>query len=311
MKPKAESPPAPTSTPALTQISLNVLAEAEEAVADLFERVLNQPPVLYTDNETQVTTVSAFLQAPQRWTPDLERRIRLGIREIRTFGLAVGHGRLRVRRLPPTEWAQAWKRHFKPFTVGNRLLIRPSWSQRSPRRGQAVVELDPGLSFGTGHHPTTLFCLRQLVARLSPDSKLSLLDVGSGSGILAIAGAKLGYHPIVAFDIDPVAVRVARANARRNRVLHRISLSQADLSRMPAPSGAPFDVLCANLLAELLIQERHRLARWIKPHGHLLLAGILTRQYPDVQRAFAQIQFRPTAVERVKEWTSAAFSAFS
>lgn len=299
---------APARPTALLHVSINVPVEAEEAVASLLERVLRHPAVLYTNEETLVTAASVYLPDNQPWTPDLEHRIRLGLQRIRDLGLTVGRGRLRVRRLPPTEWAEAWKRHFRPFAIGDRLLIRPTWSQRRPRAGQAVIELDPGLSFGTGHHPTTLFCLQQLVACHRPGSPPSLLDAGTGSGILAIAGAKLGYHRIVAFDIDPVAVRVARANAARNGVIRQISFARADLCRLKAPSGAPFDVLCGNLLAELLIHERRRLARWVKPKGRLVLAGILSRQYPEVRRAYAEIGFHPVATDPHKEWTSAAFS---
>ena len=135
------------------------------------------------------------------------------------------------------DWAESWKRHFKPIEIGDALLVKPSWSKRRPRKNQAVVILDPGLSFGTGQHPTTAFCLREIVrlklakerGRLArefktrhhadePSALQSFLDIGTGSGILAIAAAKLGYQPVHAFDFDAEAVRIARANARANRV---------------------------------------------------------------------------------------------
>ena len=132
---------------------------------------------------------------------------------------------MRLNKVPPEDWAESWKRHFKPIEIGGDLLILPSWSKRKPKTGQAVVVLDPGLSFGTGQHATTSFCLNEIVKlrRSSKASELSLLDGGTGSGILAIAAAKLGYKPVEAFDFDPVSVRVARANATSNGVNRKVT----------------------------------------------------------------------------------------
>src|SRR5439155_23112501 len=117
---------------------------------------------------------------------------------------------------------------------GLALLLKPSWSRCRARRGQAVVVLDPGLSFGTGQHPTTRFCLEQIVARRTQDRGQSFLDMGTGSGILAIAAAKLGYHPVAAFDVDAHAVRIARANARKNGVADTLHPRRQDLRQLPA-----------------------------------------------------------------------------
>ena len=116
------------------------------------------------------------------------------------------------------DWAESWKRHFKPIEIGRRLLIKPSWSRRRPKPHQQVVVLDPGLSFGTGQHPTTAFCLAEVARLVKNAPARSFLDIGTGSGILAIAAARLNYQPIWAFDFDPEAVRMARANAQTNQV---------------------------------------------------------------------------------------------
>jgi ribosomal protein L11 methyltransferase len=171
-----------------------------------------------------------------------------------------------------------------------------------------VVVLDPGLSFGTGQHPTTAFCLEQLVARRSSKERQSLLDLGTGSGILAIAAAKLGYKPISALDFDAEAVRVARVNARRNRVADRIRFSRRDLTRMPRRAGRTYAVVCANLLADLLLAERERILARLQPVGLLVLAGILKTEFAAVQAAYEAAGLRLVASRAEKEWRSGGFT---
>ena len=146
-----------------------------------------------------------------------------------------------------------------------------------------MVVLDPGLSFGTGQHPTTAFCLRQLVARRRPGEAQSCLDIGTGSGILAIAAAKLGYAPVDAFDFDPEAVRIARANARRNGVAARIRFSRQDLTKLPRRSARKYSLVCANLISSLLLAERERILARLQPDGVLVVAGILKEEFAQVQ----------------------------
>src|SRR5262249_14591442 len=141
-----------------------------------------------------------------------------GLAAIARTGLGLGPARIRWLPVPLADWRESWKRHFSPRLIGGRLLVRPSWSPSRPGPGQVEIVLDPGLSFGTGQHPTTDYCLSEVV-RLRPRGiRRSLWDVGTGSGILAIAAAKLGFGPIEAWDLDPSAVRVAGQNALENRV---------------------------------------------------------------------------------------------
>ena len=139
--------------------------------------------------------------------------------------------------------------------------------------------LDPGLSFGTGHHPTTAFCLRQLAAGRRPGEARACLDVGTGSGILAIAAAKLGYAPVDAFDFDPQAVAVARANAQRNGVAARIRFWRQDLTRLPVPRPRKYFLICANLVSNLLLTERERILARLRQDGVLVVAGILNGEF--------------------------------
>jgi ribosomal protein L11 methyltransferase len=168
------------------------------------------------------------------------------------------------------------------------------------------VVLDPGLSFGTGQHPTTFYCLDKLVEGFHPGA--SFLDIGCGSGILAISAAKLGYSPVQAFDFDPVAVRIAQGNLRRNRVAQKVRCRRQDLTKAPLLSRQKFDVICANLVAELLISQSRRIINRLKENGRLIVAGILTTQFDEVHQAFRKRGLRLHDSRIEGEWQSGYFS---
>ena len=269
-----------------------------EAIAEIF----GQPASIYTDTEKRITSASVFLPKFDR---DHRAVLRAALARIRAAGLNTGPARISARRIARANWAESWKRHFKPLEISSGLLVLPSWSKRRAKRGQAVVILDPGLSFGTGHHPTTAFCLEQIAASRDTNTTQSLLDIGTGSGILAIAAWKLGYSPVAALDFDPDAVRVAGENAAANRA--GITISRRDLTRLPARVSRKFDVVCANLTYDLLIQERRRIPNRLSDRGILVLAGILRGQFPAVRRAYEQAGMYLVAHRAVGEWHSGAF----
>src|SRR5262249_54098095 len=218
-----------------------------------------------------------------------------------------------VKKLPQQDWAESWKRHFHPIEIGAKLLIKPSWSRRHPKKGQATIILDPGLSFGTGQHPTTAFCLREIVNRRCEDTapylskKPSFLDIGTGSGILAIAAARLGFGPVDAFDFDPEAVRVASANARRNWILANIHFFEQDVTKL-SRTGPMYSVICANLISNLLITARDRILARLAADGVIILAGILKTEFRAVQRTYEKAGMRLVASKVQKEWRSGTFA---
>jgi ribosomal protein L11 methyltransferase len=294
-------------TKALWRIRIPVTAASEDAVAALMEAVLGTPASIYTDVRTGRSAATIYLDRVNDWNAARKASLTDGLKELAGIGVEIPAVRIHVSRLAPEDWAESWKRHFQPLEIGRALLVLPSWSRRKPRRGQAVVTLDPGLSFGTGQHPTTRFCLEALLdARLRHQAR-SLLDAGCGSGILAIAGAKLGYDRIEAFDFDPDAVRVAGENAAKNGVRDQLKLLRRDLTRMPGSTPRPFDVVCANLTADLLESQTARIAARVAPDGTLVLAGILHHQFRDVEQAFARQGFKKVRSRREKEWRSGSF----
>lgn len=315
--------------------SVSTTPEGEEAVMELLANLVAPSPSVYTDADTGTTTVSVYSITRPANVAKTKRALRLRLEEIQHCGLNIGAGRITIQKLPPENWANSWKRHFPPLEIGAALLVKPSWNKRKPREGQALVILDPGLSFGTGQHPTTEFCLRELVRvqrrrcpavargskkrlrKIQPaesigrtttgDRSCSFLDIGTGSGILAISAAKLGYAPVHAFDFDPQCVRVANANAATNRVAKQIRLTRADLTKLPRRSAKQYDVVCANLISTLLIAERDRILGRVKPDGMLVVAGILKREFEEVVAAYRAAGMKLVASKAQKEWRSGTF----
>jgi ribosomal protein L11 methyltransferase len=284
----------------------------------LFGTILGETPTSYIDLETNRATIAVYC-AKRPDLPQTKRdELAAGFRRIRECGLEIGRPRLSVRKLPRQDWAESWKRHFQPMEVGSKLLIKPSWSKQRPKKGQATILLDPGLSFGTGQHPTTEFCLREIVKRRGEEpkpglpsapylrGKASFLDIGTGSGILAIAAARLGYGRIDAFDFDPEAIRVATANAKWNRVLDKIHFFEQDVTNFPR-AGAKYSVICANLISNLLISARECILARLAPGGVVIVAGILNTEFDLVQRAYEEVGLRLVASRRKKEWRSGSF----
>jgi len=292
----------------LWKITVSTTPEAEEAISELLAGAFGQPVSSYTDAETRQTAVSVYVPKKPDWSRARRAELASGLKRIATRGLDIGPGKIALKRIPQEDWAESWKLHFKPVVIGSALLLKPSWSRRRPRKGQAVIVLDPGLSFGTGHHPTTAFCLRQLAASRRSGKARSCLDVGTGSGILAIAAAKLGYAPVDAFDFDPQAITVARANARRNGVAARIRFWRQDLTRLPRRGGHQYFLICANLVSNLLLAERERILARLRRDGVLVVAGVLQGEFTQVQRAFAAAGLRLLASRAESEWRSGAFT---
>src|SRR6185436_18056532 len=168
--------------------------------------------------------------------------------------------------------------------------------------------IDPGLSFGTGQHPTTRFCLEQIVAVHNQGSASSFLDLGTGSGILAIAAAKLGYRPVIGLDLDAEAIRVARANVALNGVQRKVRLFCGDVARLPMRGGRRYDLICANLISDLLLKETKRIVAQLTPGGVLVLAGILRAEFSKVRSAYEVCGLRRICYKAQKEWASGAFA---
>jgi len=208
------------------------------------------------------------------------------------------------REIKEEKWGEAWKENFKTLHVGDRLVIRPPWERHSPSSHERVVVIDPGMAFGTGSHPSTRMCLEFLEEILSARSPgLSLLDVGTGSGILAIAGFKLGADPIWALDIDPTALRYARKNARANGIRRGIEF------RLGSPGSVRrvFDIVVANLLPQELLKLAPSIARRVGAPGFLIVAGLLDSQRDEIIGAFSSMGLKLCRGKKSDGWASLLF----
>ncbi|MEI7807045.1 MAG: 50S ribosomal protein L11 methyltransferase [Verrucomicrobiota bacterium] len=290
----------------LWRLSVTTSLEAEDAVAELLGARFGAAAATYFNLETGISTVSIFRDRKFD-SAQVRAEVMAGIKRIEDCGLQIGSGRIEITKVKREDWKESWKRHFHPLEIGKTLLVKPSWSKKRPGKGQAVVILDPGLSFGTGQHPTTSFCLGEIARVRKSAAQQSFLDIGTGSGILAIAAVKLGYAPVQAFDFDPESVRVARENARKNRVDAKLKLTRGDVTKLPLKSARQYDLVCANLISNLLIAERRRIVNRLRTDGTLVLAGILAVEFGEVERAFAGLKLKLVAKRVENEWGSGAF----
>jgi ribosomal protein L11 methyltransferase len=296
----------------LWRISVTTTLDAEDAVAEMLERNFNCIASSFFDFERQTSRVTVYV--PHNILAENRKALRESLDSIKKCGLKIGPGKIIIAKVRKEDWAESWKRHFKPIEIGDRLLVKPDWSKRRSKKGQAVVILNPGLSFGTGQHPTTLFCLEEIVRnhvyslrKPAHANGVSFLDIGTGSGILAIAAAKLGYRSIRAIDFDREAVRVARTNARANDVLRKIKIVHSDVAGLPIIPYKRYDLICANLISNLIVTERRRIIAQLKLDGVLVVAGILKGEFVQVRRALEKSGLKLISTRGKKEWRSGAF----
>ncbi len=212
---------------------------------------------------------------------------------------------IKVRTFPDEDWTLSYRLHFKTTVISPRLAVVPSWERFEPADGQKVLRIDPGMAFGTGNHATTRACLEYLAEALPT---ASFLDVGCGSGILAIAAKLLGFGSVSGFDLDADAVRVAEESAAMNKV--DVPFFRGDLSGiMPGnPDVKPADFVAANVLGPVLIRFAKRIASFVNPGGQLVLSGILDELYPEVKAAYTALGFTERSSKLVGEWRTGLFA---
>lgn len=294
------------------ELSVVVDLAGVEAISELFSRhgeggvAIDQP--FYTDPDgehygidpSRPAVVKTYLPDTQEGS-ERRQRIAEGLWHLTAFNLAA-IGDLQVRSVAEEDWANAWKEHYHPLRIG-RLLIKPTWREAEADPGVVVVELDPGMAFGTGLHQTTRLCLEALERYLQPG--WTVIDQGCGSGILAVAAARLGAADVWARDIAEVAIEATLLNATRNGVgaivhVHRVDQHLEPVQQLVLdPMQPPADLLLANIVATVLIRLATELRRALKPGGLLVASGIIRDRELEVMEAFASAGF--ALVERLSE----------
>jgi len=194
------------------------------------------------------------------------------------------------------DWANSWKAYYKPIRIGERIVIVPAWEKYNAKEDDIIVRMDPGMAFGTGTHETTRLVIGLLEKYVRPD--IRVLDVGCGSGILAICAAKLGAGECKAYDIDPVAVKVARENIKDSG-LSNVTYDVSDLLRQVDTAYAPYHVICANIVADIIIRMTPDVGRLMDEQSVILASGIIVERADDVISCFEANGFQ--IVERAEE----------
>jgi len=299
------------------ELAVDADVEAVEAVSEILGRVASggtsvEPAFELVDeglgariDPSRPATVRAYLPARDRAAADgAVAEVAEALGHLQAFGLRP-IGELRARIVQEADWADAWKAYFPVMRIGRRLVIRPTWRRHRRAPDDVVLALDPGMAFGTGLHPTTRLCLAALeaVADRGDLADARVLDVGCGSGILAIAALKLGAASAVGVDTDPIAIEASIANARRNALARRVRARAGSL-----PTGEPaFDVVLANLIAGLLVMLAADLHDELRPGGLLVASGIFVDRETDVVAAFERVGL--TVVDRRAEGDWVALEA--
>ncbi len=286
---------APGSPVRYIVLTVTAPADAAEAVAALLWEA-RTGGVIQEDGPGVAVTLRAYLPLAAAREGALET-IRTRLAGLPALGLTASAPALHTEEIADDAWASAWKEHFRPFRVGRRILLVPSWETPAPGPGDVVIRLDPGMAFGSGLHASTQLCLALLEERLRPGDRVA--DVGTGSGILGIAAALLGAGRIVAIDEDPIAVRVATANVASNGVADRVWVTAGDLLE---PVADPVDLVLANLTAGVLEAMAGAVPSRLRPGGLIVASGIIDAGLADVSAAFARAGLFVDETRALEEW---------
>lgn len=250
---------------------------------------------------TEVVGVTAYYPHDDRW-PDLLEKINQELTLVENRIGQFRFGDLLFRTVSEQDWANEWKQYFHVTHVGDSLVIKPSWEEYTPTAGEHVIEIDPGMAFGTGTHHTTNMCMQRLEKILQPG--MSVFDVGTGSGILAIASALLGAGKIRAVDIDPVAVKVAWENVAVNHLSDKIEVAEGDL--LHGTEGKA-DLIIANIIADIVIMLIPDVAKKLNDKGIFLTSGIIEERAADVEKTANEYGLKLVNTDRRGGWVVLEF----
>ena len=300
------------------EVSVDTSHEATDLVSEILQElgaagvVIEDPALLneyirsglwdYTDlkesEETEVVRVKAY------WALDEELEGKLQnlserLASLAQHGIDKGAGAVSWQAVADEDWAETWKEFFHTEKIGARTVIKPTWEEYEAKAGEIVAELDPGAAFGTGQHATTSLCIRALEDLVRPG--MTVFDVGTGSGVLAIVAAKLGAKRVEAVDFDPVAVRVACENVRQNGAEDVVHTERSDLLKSVEGEA---DLIIANIIADIIVRLFGEVKGSLAAGGTMLLSGIIEDRLADVVEAAGRHGFSVEKIEQEKGWAA-------
>jgi ribosomal protein L11 methyltransferase len=239
-------------------------------------------------DQSHITALTTYINSISEMFPDLERP------------------QVVTEVIVDPDWEEQWKKYFKPLRVTRSIVIKPTWERYQATSRDTVIDIDPGMAFGTGQHPSTWMCLEAMEEILLKDRTFRewrVLDVGTGTGILGIAAAKLGAKSVMCVDIDPQAVEIAHENVAVNRVGDRVVIVNSDVVKIKGT----FELIVANLTADALIRIKSHLVKMMEPGGYLVISGIIEQNRKDIEKAFLKDKLATHRAITDREWVSYVF----
>jgi ribosomal protein L11 methyltransferase len=305
------------------EISIHTTQEAIEPVANILHEagasgvVIEDPEVLHRDYtiETQYgelyqlnpedypdegVFVKGYLQVNSFIGEQVEE-IKEALNSLLLHNINLGLGTVTLTEVREEDWAHAWKKYYKPVRISQKVTISPSWEEYTPESDEEIViELDPGMAFGTGTHPTTVLCIQALEKMLEKGQKV--IDVGCGSGVLSIASIKLGAKEALALDLDDVAVRVTKENVKINGLSERIKVKQNNL--LDHIENESTDIVVANILAEVILRFVKEAYQVLIPGGYFITSGIIAHKKEEVRKALISQGFTLVETLLMEDWVA-------
>ena len=227
--------------------------------------------------------------------------IKESINNLIKYEIDLGTNNVTISEVNEEDWATAWKKYYFPVKISERFTIVPTWEDYTPvSSDELIIELDPGMAFGTGTHPTTVMCIQALERTVHQGERV--IDVGTGSGVLSIAAAMLGAEDVRAYDLDEVAVESARLNIKLNNVNDTVTISQNNLLDRVEENSA--DIIVANILAEVILRFTDDVAQVVKPGGFFIASGIIQQKKDVVKEALLKAGFEITETILMEDWVA-------
>ncbi|MFJ8245547.1 50S ribosomal protein L11 methyltransferase [Peribacillus asahii] len=271
---------------------LELIKERENVFGEIYQ--LN--PADYPD---EGVLVKAYLPV-NSFLGETVEEIKLAINNLLLFDIDLGRNAVSISEVNEEEWVTAWKKYYNPVKISERFTIVPTWEEYEPvSSDELIIELDPGMAFGTGTHPTTVMCIQALERTVQKGDLV--VDVGTGSGVLSIAAALLEAKQVQALDLDEVAVRSANINVKLNKVQDRVHVSQGNLLDGVEEQA---DIVVANILAEVIMRFTDDVAKVVKPGGYFVASGIIQPKKDDVKAAIVTSGFTIEETIQMEDWVA-------
>ncbi|MBA4535883.1 50S ribosomal protein L11 methyltransferase [Bacillus aquiflavi] len=303
-----------------TEISIHTTNEAIEPISNILHEsgasgvVIEDPSELTKVREDQFgeiyqlnpsdyphegVIIKAYLPVNSFLSETIDE-IKEAIHNLILYNIDIGKNKVTINEVNEEDWATAWKKYYHPVKISKRFTIVPTWEEYTPiNTDELIIELDPGMAFGTGTHPTTVMCIQALERTVHKGD--TIIDVGTGSGVLSIAAAMLGAKKITAFDLDEIAVTAAKQNIELNHVHHIVSVAQNNLLDGVIEEA---DMIVANILAEIIVKLIKDASRVIKKNGYFIASGIIQPKKEEVKAVLVSHGFEIEEVIVMEDWVA-------